>query len=108
MGLRQRHPLVLELPGGLAGGSRRAEQDGMAGEAKDALRPAVGGADVEDRGGGPRTSATAEEGGMGPVAPQRGQQPEHEHGLFGSRRARARTQVGCDQRRRCPCKNAER
>ena len=70
MGLSPCHPLVMELPGGLDGGSSRAEQDGMAGEAKDAIRPAVGGDDVDDLGGGTMTIAADEDVGMGPVAPQ--------------------------------------
>ena len=71
MGLSPRHPLVRALPGGLDGGSRLAEQDGRAGEAKDASRPAVGGDDVDDLGGGHMTLATDEDVGRGPVAPQR-------------------------------------
>ena len=108
MGLSQRHPLVMELPGCLDGGSSLAEQDGIAGEAKDAIRPAVGGDDVDDLGGGTMPIAADEEVGLGPVAPQIGQQPDQEHGIFGSRRARARTQGGCDQRMRRPFKNEER
>jgi hypothetical protein len=108
MGLSPCHPLVMELPGCLEGGSSLAEQDGIAGEAKDAIRPAVGGDDVDDLGGGTMTIAADEEVGLGPVAPPIGQQPDQDHGIFGSRRARVRTQMGCAQRMRRPCKNEER
>ena len=52
MGLGQRAPLVLEAPRRLEGGSSLAEQDRIAGEAKDKIRPTVGGDHVDARGCG--------------------------------------------------------
>ena len=108
MGRSPRPPLVLALPGGRAGGSSRAAPAGLAGEAQDDSRPAGGGDAVAARGGGTRPLAADEEGGLGPVAPQRGHQPDHAQRLVGARRARARTQGGCAQRRRRPCTKAAR
>ena len=108
MGLGQRDLLGLETTRCLAGGSGLAEQDGLAREAQDALRPASGGAHVADLWGSAMPLATDQEVGVGPVAPPRRQQPHHEHGLVGASRARARTQGGRAQRRRCPCEHAER
>ena len=107
MGPGERDPLVRERPRLLEGGRSVAEQDGMARKAKDTIGPAVGGDDVDDFGGGTMTIAADEDVGMGPVAPQIGQQPHQDHGIFGARRARARTQVGRDEGMRCPFENAE-
>ena len=46
--------------------------------------------------------------GMGPMVPQIGQQPDPDHGIFGSGRAGARPQVGRDEGMRRPFKNEER
>jgi hypothetical protein len=108
MGPGARAPLVLEMPRLLEGGRSLAEQDGLASKAKDTIGPAGGGEHVDDCGGGNMTIAADEAVGMGPVAPQRRQQPHQEHGIFGASRARARTQGGHDEGRRGPCENEER
>jgi hypothetical protein len=41
------------------------------------------------------------------VAPEIGQQPDQNHGIFGPRRAEARTESGHDEGRRCSLKNEE-
>ena len=84
------------------------EQDGMAGKAKDKIRPAVGGDPSDDLGGGKMTLAADQNRGVGPVAPQRRQPPPQEQGIFGSSRARARTQEGRDAGRRCAFEPEER
>ena len=108
MGLGQGDLLVLETTRCLDGGSGLAEQDGLASEAKDAIRPASGGDHVDDLWGSDMTIATDQDVGVGPVAPQIRQQPHHDHGIFGASRARARTQGGRDQSMRCPFENEER
>ena len=108
MGRSPRPPLVLALPGGRAGGRSLAAPAGLAGEAKDDSRPAGGGDDVAALGGGPRPLTADEEGGLGPVVPQRGPQPDHAQRLVGARRARARTPGGGAQRRRRPGTKAAR
>ena len=107
MGLGQRHPLGMETPRLLDGGRGLAEQDGIASEAKDKIRPAVGGDHVDDLGGGKMTSAADQNVGVGPVAPQIRQEPDQDHRIFGPGRADARTQVGRDQRMRRPFENEE-
>ena len=107
MGLGQGDPLVLETPCLLDGGSGLTEQDGIASEAKDKIRPAVGRDHVDDLGGSKMTIAADQNMGVGPVAPQIRQQPDQNHGIFGPGRAGARTQVGCDKGMRRPFKNEE-
>ena len=46
----QSDPLVMEMTRGLDGGRRLAEQDGVACETKDKIRPAVGGDHGDDLG----------------------------------------------------------
>ena len=91
MGLGERHALAVETPRLLEGGRGLAEQDGIAREAKDKIRPAVGGDDVDDLRGGKMTIAANQNVGVGPVAPEIRQQPDQDPGIFGSRRAGART-----------------
>ena len=107
MGLGQRHPLMVEAPRLLDGGRGLAEQDGIAREAKDKIRPAVGGDHIDDLRGSKMTIAADQNVGVGPVAPQIRQQPDHDPGIFGPRRAGARTQVGHDQGMRRPFENEE-
>jgi len=45
---------------------------------------------------------------VGPVAPERRQQPDQKHRIFGPRRAGARAQGGHDEGMRRPLKNEER
>jgi len=91
MGLGQRHPLVVETPRLLEGGRGLAEQDGIAREPKDKIRPAGGGDHIDDLRGGTMTIAADQDVGVGPVAPEIRQQPDQDHGIFGPRRAGART-----------------
>ena len=91
MGLGERHPLVVETPRLLEGGRGLAEQDGIAREAKDKIRPAVGGDHIDDLRGGKMTIAADQHVGVGPVAPEIRQQPDQDPGMFGPRRAGART-----------------
>ena len=83
MGLGQRDPLVMETPRLLQGGRGLAQQDGIASEAKDKIRPAVGGDYVDDLRGGKMTIATDQNMRVGPVASQIRQQPDQDHGIFG-------------------------
>ena len=108
MGLRQGDPLVLETPCLLDKGSGLTEQAGMAREAKDHIRPALGSDDVDDLWRRNMTIAPDQHVGVGPVAPQRRQQPHQEHRIVGSGRAGTRTQVGRDEGMRRPCENEER
>jgi hypothetical protein len=107
LGLGQCDPLLVETTGCWDGGSGWAQQDGMARTAKDTSCPAVGGDPIEDLGGSNRTRAADQHRGVGPVAPQRRQQPDHAHGLCGPGRAGARTQGGRDEGVRGPCKHTE-
>ena len=43
------------------------------------------------------TVPTDQDMGPGPVAPEIGQEPDQDHGIFRARRARARAEVGGDQ-----------
>ena len=76
LSLGQGDPLVMETPRLLDGRRGVAEQDGIASETKDKIRPAVGGDHVDDLGGGKMTIAADQNMGIGPVAPQIGQQPD--------------------------------
>ena len=53
------------------------------------------------------TIAAHQDVGVGPVASQIGQQPNDDHGIFGSGRADTRTQGGRDQGMRRPLENEE-
>jgi hypothetical protein len=108
IGLGQRDPLAMETPRLLQSGRGLAPQDGMAREAQNNIRPAVGGDDVDDLRGGTMTLAADQHVGVGPGVPQIRQQPDQEHRLFGPGRAGARTQVGRDQGMRRPFANEER
>ena len=101
-------PLVMELTHGLDGGHRLAEQDGVAHEAKDTIRAAVGGAYIDDRGSRPMTIAADQHMRVGPVAPERRQQPDHNHRIVSPRRTGARAEAGHDEGRRRPLNNDER
>src|SRR5205807_3173682 len=46
--------------------------------------------------------------GLGPVAPQRGQEPDQDHGVLYASGTRPRTEVGGQQRVRGPCENEQR
>jgi hypothetical protein len=69
MGLSQRDPLAMETPRLLQSGRGLAQQDGIASEAKNNIRPAVGGDDVDDLRGGTMTIAADQNVGVGPVVP---------------------------------------
>ncbi len=86
----QGDPLVMELTGGLDGGRSLAEQDGVAREAKDKIRPAVGGDYIDDLGSSKMTIAADQNMRVGPVAPEIRQQPDQNHRIFGPRRTGAR------------------
>jgi hypothetical protein len=70
MRLRQGYPLVMETTRRLHGRSPLAEQDGVTGEAKDEIGPAIGRDDIDDLGGSKMTIAADEDVRLGPVAPQ--------------------------------------
>ena len=108
MGLGQRDPLAMETPRRLQSGRGLAQQDGLASEAKNTIRPAGGDDDVDALRGGTMTLAADQHVGVGPVVPQRRQQPDHDHRMCGPGRAGARTQGGRDQGMRRPFEHAER
>ena len=87
VGVCQGDPLLMETTGRLHGGSGLAEQDGITSEAKDKIGPAVGGDHVDDLGGGKMTIAADQNMGVGPMVSQIRQQPDQDHGIFGSSRA---------------------
>ncbi len=91
MGTDHGDPLVMEMTRGLEGGSALAEPDGVPREPKDTIGPAVGGDHVDDLGGGKMSIAADQTMRVGPVAPELGQQPDQNHGIFGPRRADAWT-----------------
>src|SRR5215831_14823680 len=93
----QGDPLVMEMTRGLDGGRSVAEQDGVARETKDTIRPAVGSDHVDALGSSKMTIAADQNMGVGPVAPQIRQQPDPNHRIFGPRRADARPQGGHDE-----------
>jgi hypothetical protein len=98
----------METPRFLEGGRSLAEPDSLACEAKDKVRPAVGGDHVDHLRRRKMTIAADQDMGVGPVAPQIRQQPDQDHGIFGPARAGARTQVRRDEGMRCPFDNEER
>ena len=108
MRLSQGYPLVMKTTRRRQGRSPLAEQDGVAGEAKDEIGPAVGRDHIDDLGGSKMTIAAHQNMGVGPVAPEIRQQPDQDHGIFGPRRAGARTEGGRDQGMRRPFEHKER
>ena len=91
MGMGQCDPAAMEPPCLLERGRGLTEQDGIAREAKDTIRPAVGGEPINDLRGSKITIAADQNRGVRPVAPEIRQQPDHDPGIFGPRRAGART-----------------
>src|SRR5262249_23700581 len=108
MGLGQGDPVAMESPRLLERGGGLPEQDGIAREAKNKIRPTVGGDHIDDLGSRKMTIAADQYVGGGPVAPEIRQEPDQDHGIFGSRRANTRTQGGQDEGMRRPLKNEER
>ena len=92
MGVSQGDPVVMETARLLEGGRSLTEQDRIAREAKDKIGPAVGGDHVDHLRSRKMTIAADQNMGVGPVAPEIRQQPDQDHGIFGPRRAGARTQ----------------
>jgi len=70
MDVGERAPLVMEAPRRLDSRSRLAEQDGIAGEAKDKIHCTVGGNHVDDLRRGKMTIATNQDVRVRPVVPQ--------------------------------------
>ena len=105
-GLGQGDPVVMETPRGLARGRRLTEPAGMAREAKDTIRLAVGGKHLADRRGGQRTLPAPQQGGVGRVAAARRDQPAQDPGMVSPRRAGPRTSGGGNEGLRRPCANA--
>lgn len=91
MDMGQGDPLVMETPCLLERRRRLTEQDGIARKAKDKIRPALGGDHIDNLRGGTMTIAADQNVGVRPVAPEIRQQPDQDPGIFGSRRAGART-----------------
>ena len=108
VGVGQGDPLLMETTGRRQSGSGLAEQDGIAREAKDKIGPAVGGDHIDDLGGGKMTIAADQNMGVGPMVAQIRQQPDQDHGIFGSSWARPWPQVGRDEGMRGPFENAQR
>lgn len=108
MGRGQCDPVAMETPRLLERGCGLTEPDGIAREAKNTIRPAVGGDHSHDLRGHTMTLAADQHVGGGPRAPARRPQPDQAQGLVGPRRAGARTQIGGDQGMRGPCNNAAR
>jgi hypothetical protein len=107
MGLGTGGPLLVEPAGLLSDGSRLAEQDGITSHAEDEIGEAPLGKDLNDLWGGEVTVATAEDMGSGPVAPQRGQEPDQDHRVFRADRTPPRTEAGGYSRMRRPFENDE-
>ena len=70
MGVGQGDPVVMETPGLLERGRGLTEQDGIARETKNKIRPAVGGEHSDDLGSRKMTIAADQYVGGGPVAPE--------------------------------------
>ena len=81
MGLGQRHPLVLETPRLLDGGSGLAEPDRITREAKDHIGPAARRAHRADRWRGKMTIATDKDVRIRPAVTQRRPEAGQEHRL---------------------------
>jgi hypothetical protein len=76
MGVGQGDPVVMETPRLLERGRSLTEQDGIAREAKNKIRSAVGGDHVNDFRGGKMTIAADQNVRIGPVMPEIRQQPD--------------------------------
>jgi len=107
-GVGQGAPVVMETPRLLERRRGLTEQAGVAREAKNKIRPAVGGDHSDDLRGGTMTVPADEEVGAWPMGPQRGQQPDEDHGVVGSCGAGARAEGGCHQRVGGACENEQR
>jgi hypothetical protein len=100
--------LLVESAGRLQHGDGVAEQDRLAGQAKDESAVAPMGEHLNDRWGGARTVPADEDRRPWPGAPQSGQEPDHTPRVFCTDRAPPRTEAGGHQGMRGPGENAER
>jgi len=105
MGLGQRDPLVLEPPRLLEGGRSLAQQDGIAREAKEKIRPAPMRDPLHHLWRGKMPIATDQEVRLRPVVAQIRQEPGEEHRIVCPARPGTRAQGGGDEGVRGPCKN---
>src|SRR5262245_1620354 len=78
-------------------GCRLPEEDGIAGEAKDKIRPAPMRDHVDDLRGGEMTIPTDQEMGPWPMVPQIGEQPDEDHRIFRPGGTSAWAEVSRDQ-----------
>jgi hypothetical protein len=75
---------LVEAAGLLPDRGRLAEPHRLTSPTADAIGLAPMGQHLDDLGGGAMTVAAHQEMGLGPVAPQRGQEPDSEHRLLGA------------------------
>lgn len=96
------------LAGGLHEGTRLAEKHGMPCEAEDAVHPAPLGEHLQHCGCSAMTITSHEDVGVRPVAPERGEEADQEHGIFQARGPLPRPEARCHSGLGSPCKNAQR
>jgi hypothetical protein len=73
---------------------RLAEQHRMTGQTADEIAMAPMGHQLEDLGGGAMTVAAAQDMGLGPGAPHRGQEPDEDQRMLGARGTLAWPEAG--------------
>lgn len=106
--MREGGPLLREWAGFLHHGGRVAEQDGVPGQAEDAIGQAPVGDDLDHLGCGAMAVSAHQDMGLGPVATEGRQETGHEHRVLRAGRPRARAEGRHDPRMGGPCKHAER
>ena len=104
MGLREGSPLLGQTPRLLYDGCGVAQQDRITCEAEDEINQVPMGEHLDHFRCGKMAIAPDEDMGPGPVAPQKGEEPDQDHGIFSPRGPRARAEAGRDQ---CPRESFE-
>jgi hypothetical protein len=107
MGVRQGGPLREEVAGLLHNRGDLAEQHGMASQAEDKIGQAPIGKHFDDFWGGAMTVSADEDRGVGPVASERGQEPDQAHGMLRTGGTLPRSKARGHQGVGGPCENEE-
>src|SRR5262245_9475031 len=90
-------PLLVEPARLLHDGGRLAEQDGITSQAEDKISPAPMCDHFDDLGSGEMTIPADQDMGLGPVAPQIGQEPDQDHRVLSASWTLPRSEAGGHQ-----------
>jgi len=104
LGLREGRALLVQAACRLHDGCGVAKEDGMAGQAEDAIDAVPMGQDCEHLRGRDMTVAAHQDRGPWPVATQEGEESDADHGMLRAEGPCARAEAGRHQR---PCKPLE-